>query len=160
MYFSNVQQVIPVIKQVDCFKEYVRRIEEAVGKERAGELIKKALFVISAGTNDYVLNYYGPPIRSHTYTISAYHQFLVQIIQQFIQVGSSYYIHNPHISKYLRNSYFQLKFNQSSHIYMCLWICIPNGKLNHINGGRTCIQVMIIETWQAASSGQAGWMII
>lgn len=82
---ATLTQVIPVIKQVDCFKEYVRRIEEAVGKERAGELIKKALFVISAGTNDYVLNYYGPPIRSHTYTISAYHQFLVQIIQQFIQ---------------------------------------------------------------------------
>ncbi|KAL8113069.1 hypothetical protein AgCh_020409 [Apium graveolens] len=82
---ASLTQVIAVIKQVDCFKEYVRRIEEAVGKERAEELIKNALFVISAGTNDYVLNYYGPPIRKHTYTISAYHQFLVQIIQQFIQ---------------------------------------------------------------------------
>lgn len=73
---------------MDCFKEYASRIEGAVGKERAENLIKNAVFVISAGTNDYVLNYYGPPIRRHTYTISAYHQFLVQIIQQFIQVRS------------------------------------------------------------------------
>lgn len=80
---------MPVIKQVDWFKEYARRIEGAVGKERAEDLIKNALFVISASTNDYVLNYYGPTIRKHTYTISAYHQFLVQIIHQFIQVGSS-----------------------------------------------------------------------
>ncbi|KAK1375394.1 GDSL-motif lipase/hydrolase family protein [Heracleum sosnowskyi] len=82
---ATLTQVIPVIKQVDLFKEYVRKMEVAVGKERAGELIKNALFVISAGTNDYVLNYYGPPIRSQTYTISAYHQFLVQIVQQFLQ---------------------------------------------------------------------------
>lgn len=58
----------------------------AVGKERAEELIKNAVFVISAGTNDYVLNYYGPPMRRHSYTISAYHQFLGEIIQQFLQV--------------------------------------------------------------------------
>ncbi|XP_017234179.1 GDSL esterase/lipase At5g45960 [Daucus carota subsp. sativus] len=82
---ATLTQVIPVIKQIDMFKEYARRIEVGVGKERAGELIKNALFVISAGTNDYVLNYYGPPIRSKTYTISAYHHFLLQIIHQFLQ---------------------------------------------------------------------------
>lgn len=93
--FLNMQQVIPVIKQIDMFKEYARRIEVGVGKERAGELIKNALFVISAGTNDYVLNYYGPPIRSKTYTISAYHHFLLQIIHQFLQVRSLLYISMP-----------------------------------------------------------------
>lgn len=82
-----MQSVISIKKQVEYFKEYKARIEVAVGKERTENLIKNAVYVTSAGTNDYVVNYFGTPIRRQSYSISSYQQLLIQHIQQFIQVS-------------------------------------------------------------------------
>ncbi|GFP97554.1 GDSL esterase/lipase at5g45960 [Phtheirospermum japonicum] len=77
--------VIPIQKQLKYFKEYKSRMELYIGKERTKSLMSKAVFLISAGTNDFILNYYGLPIRSQTYTISTYQDFILQLAQQFIQ---------------------------------------------------------------------------
>ncbi|KAK6123812.1 hypothetical protein DH2020_042443 [Rehmannia glutinosa] len=60
-------------------------MELYIGKERTRSLISKAVFFISVGTNDFIVNYYGPPIRRKTYTISTYQDFILQLGQQFLQ---------------------------------------------------------------------------
>ena len=85
--FVEMQGVIPIQKQLKYFKEYKSRMELEIGKEKTRRLISSAFFLISAGTNDFMINYYGPTkIRSKTYNISAYQDFILQQGQQLIQV--------------------------------------------------------------------------
>lgn len=62
-------------------------MEASIGKEQTQNLIKEALFLISAGTNDFVVNYNTLPIRRKNYTLIAYTDFLLQHVQLFVQVG-------------------------------------------------------------------------
>ncbi|EYU28037.1 hypothetical protein ABFS82_13G100900 [Erythranthe guttata] len=82
---AQLSGVIPIERQLGYFKEYKAKMEGKIGKERTTDMINKGLFVISAGTNDFILNYFGPPIRSQTYSISTYQDFLLQIAQRLLQ---------------------------------------------------------------------------
>ena len=57
-----------------------------LGKQRTENHMKNAIFFISAGTNDFVINYFTLTIRRKSYTLLAYHQFLLQHVKDFIQV--------------------------------------------------------------------------
>ncbi|KAL2475285.1 GDSL esterase/lipase [Abeliophyllum distichum] len=80
-----LSSVISMQKQLNFFKEYKTRLELAIGKERTKILINKSVFIISAGTNDFIVNYYGTPFRRRTFTVSGYQQFLLQHVQDFVQ---------------------------------------------------------------------------
>ncbi|KAK6149971.1 hypothetical protein DH2020_017496 [Rehmannia glutinosa] len=82
---AQISGSIPIQKQLKYFKEYKSKMELYIGTERTRSLISKAVFFISVGTNDFIVNYYGPPIRRKTYTISAYQDFILQLGQQFLQ---------------------------------------------------------------------------
>ncbi|KAL7102833.1 hypothetical protein ACP275_08G142900 [Erythranthe tilingii] len=82
---SQLLGVNSIQKQLEYFKEYKRKLETAIGKERTKTLISKAAFIISAGTNDFVVNYFGTPFRRRNYDIATYQQFLLQNVLQFIQ---------------------------------------------------------------------------
>nr|KYP72077.1 GDSL esterase/lipase At5g45960 family [Cajanus cajan] len=77
--------VIPIPKQLEYFKAYKKRIEGVLGKQRTENHIKNAVFFISAGTNDYVINYFPVPIRRESYTTLTYGHFLLQHVKDFIQ---------------------------------------------------------------------------
>ncbi len=84
--FVLFQNVIPLSKQLEYFREYKKRVESSIGKQGTENLINNALFVVSAGTNDFVVNYYSVPIRRQIYTISSYQQFLLKKVKAFVQV--------------------------------------------------------------------------
>ncbi|GAB2211107.1 hypothetical protein Droror1_Dr00016398 [Drosera rotundifolia] len=79
--------VISMQRQLEYFKEYKSRIEKLVGGEKADYIVKSAGYVISAGTNDFVVNYYSTtlPVRRNTYSVGEYQKFLLQNVQEFIQ---------------------------------------------------------------------------
>ncbi|XP_027347794.1 GDSL esterase/lipase At5g45960 [Abrus precatorius] len=77
--------VIPIAKQVEYFREYKKRVEGMLGKQRTERHMKNALFFISAGTNDYVINYFSLPMRRKRYSVPGYGQFLFQHVKEFIQ---------------------------------------------------------------------------
>ncbi|KAJ8545470.1 hypothetical protein K7X08_018053 [Anisodus acutangulus] len=79
------QGVIPLQVQLEYFKEYKMRLVNEIGEERTKLLISKASFMISAGTNDFVINYFNTQFRRQFYTVSAYQQFLLQHTQKFLQ---------------------------------------------------------------------------
>ncbi|KAF3664585.1 GDSL esterase/lipase [Capsicum annuum] len=84
---AQLLDVITMEKQMEYFKEYRRRIENSIGKEKTKLLISKAAFIISAGTNDFAVNYFNTPFRRQKYyKVSEYQQFLLQMVQQFIKV--------------------------------------------------------------------------
>ncbi|KAK4274872.1 hypothetical protein QN277_018039 [Acacia crassicarpa] len=78
--------VIPVSKQIEYFREYVEKIKCIVGKEEAEKMLERALVIISAGTNDFSLNFYDLPIRKHQFVdISRYQDFVQNRLQIFIK---------------------------------------------------------------------------
>ncbi|MED6155187.1 hypothetical protein PIB30_002916 [Stylosanthes scabra] len=81
----TLSNVISIPRQLGHFREYKNRLESILGKQKTEDHMKKAIFFISAGTNDFVINYFTLPIRRRTHTLIAYHQFLLQHVQDFIQ---------------------------------------------------------------------------
>ncbi|GFP97560.1 GDSL esterase/lipase at5g45960 [Phtheirospermum japonicum] len=82
---ASLSNVIPMSKQLGNLKEYRTKLEKAFGKDKTNELINNALFVVSAGTNDFVVNYFSFPIRRMNYTILTYMDFVLQETRHFLQ---------------------------------------------------------------------------
>ncbi|KAK4835617.1 hypothetical protein QYF36_012122 [Acer negundo] len=76
-------RVIPLSKQIDMFRDYIRRVKRIVGdaQEKTNKIISGALVVISAGTNDFGLNFYVMSTR----TIGGYQDFLLYKLQYFVK---------------------------------------------------------------------------
>ncbi|XVF25715.1 hypothetical protein REPUB_Repub13aG0237600 [Reevesia pubescens] len=82
---TQISSVVSIAKQLEYFKEYKERVQSAIGKKRMEDIIKKSLFLVSAGTNDFVVNYFTLPIRRKNYTVLAYQQFILQNVKQLLQ---------------------------------------------------------------------------
>lgn len=90
-----LQNVIPIPTQVEYFRECKKKMEAVIGKQSTENHMKNAVFFMSAGTNDFALNYFTLPIRRQSYTtILAYQQFLIQHIKQFLQVWFNYHLND------------------------------------------------------------------
>ena len=94
---ASVSNVIPVMKQIDMFKNYIRRLQGIVGVDESRKILNSALVIISAGTNDVNINFYDLPTRQLQYNISGYQDFLQDRLQSLIKV--SYIICTLHSSK-------------------------------------------------------------
>ncbi|KAL2475277.1 GDSL esterase/lipase [Abeliophyllum distichum] len=82
---AQISAVIPMQKQLEYFQDYKTKLENSIGEEKTKSLISNAAFFISAGSNDFMINYFGTTFRRQTYTLSNYEQLLLQNIQEFIQ---------------------------------------------------------------------------
>ncbi|XP_044495844.1 GDSL esterase/lipase At5g45950 [Mangifera indica] len=74
---ANFSSVLSVPKQLEYCNHYKIHLRQLVGKKRAEEIIRNAIFVLSMGTNDFLQNYFLEPIRSQQYTVEEYQNFLV-----------------------------------------------------------------------------------
>ncbi|KAK1317631.1 GDSL esterase/lipase [Acorus calamus] len=81
---SDVLGSIPMWKELEFFKEYRRQLQTYMGRRRAALTLRYALYIISIGTNDFLENYYLLPVRSSTYTIEEYQDFLIRLAEWFI----------------------------------------------------------------------------
>lgn len=60
-------KAIPIAYQPTMLKSYITRLKGIVGKKKAMEIINGAIVIVSAGTNDFILNYYDFPSRTQEY---------------------------------------------------------------------------------------------
>lgn len=85
--------VLTIEQQLENFIDALKRIERRVGTSEMRRIISNSVFVISAGTNDVVFNFYTLPISPRKLqfdnSISKYHDFLLQKIQSAIEVSKS-----------------------------------------------------------------------
>ncbi|KAH6786345.1 GDSL-like Lipase/Acylhydrolase superfamily protein [Perilla frutescens var. hirtella] len=81
---SSVLSVIPLWKEVDYYKEYQIRLRSYLGIDKADEVMREALYIISVGTNDFLENYYLLPQRSSQFTVEEFQKFLAGIARQLI----------------------------------------------------------------------------
>lgn len=84
-FILYLQNVIRLSDQLDYFREYKSKLEAGIGKEKTKKVISNAAFIVSAGTNDFVMNYFAMPIRRQSYTIQSYMDFVMRGSRQFLQ---------------------------------------------------------------------------
>ncbi|XP_076917082.1 GDSL esterase/lipase At5g45960-like [Bidens hawaiensis] len=86
-FTSKLSGALTASQQLDLFRDYKRKMELAIGKERTDDTVKRGEYIVSLGTNDFAFNYYGPVLIQRTLypTIHSYQSFLWQNIQKFLQ---------------------------------------------------------------------------
>ncbi|KAJ4826611.1 hypothetical protein Tsubulata_038513 [Turnera subulata] len=77
--------VVPLSKQLKLLESYISRLKGIVGEEEACRIIGDSLILVSAGTNDFIVNYYDLPTRKLQFTISEYQDFLLNHVQNFVK---------------------------------------------------------------------------
>ncbi|CAM8927699.1 unnamed protein product [Rhodiola kirilowii] len=89
---AKLSNVLSISKQLEYFREYRTKMENAIGKQEMDHIIKHSGMIISSGTNDYGINYFLLPVRRTSYTVPEYTQYLLgqlrQLIQELIKEGA------------------------------------------------------------------------
>ncbi|XP_073009884.1 GDSL esterase/lipase At2g40250-like [Typha latifolia] len=79
---SNVETIAT---QVENFEAYIEKMKGMLGEEKGDEILKNAMIIIGAGSNDLIMNYYLLPSRRSSFTLAQYHAFLIEKLQSLIQ---------------------------------------------------------------------------
>ncbi|KAL8458419.1 hypothetical protein ACS0TY_036076 [Phlomoides rotata] len=80
-----LQHVIPLSQQLEYFKEYQGKLAKVAGSTQSATVIKDALYIVSAGSSDFVQNYYINPFLNKAYTPDQYSSYLIGIFTSFIK---------------------------------------------------------------------------
>lgn len=90
---TNVKtQGIPIFTQVENFKKYIEILKGVVGEKEALDIIKDALVLIMAGSNDIALSLNNGFLRRLDLGLSGYHSFLHQRLEEIIKVNILFHL--------------------------------------------------------------------
>jgi hypothetical protein len=81
-----LQHAIPLSQQLEYFKEYQGKLAKVAGSTKAASIIKDSIYILSAGSGDFVQNYYVNPFINKVYTVDEYGNFLVGAFSSFVKV--------------------------------------------------------------------------
>ncbi|TYH16758.1 hypothetical protein ES288_A05G141000v1 [Gossypium darwinii] len=82
---SMVNHAITLTQQLEYFKEYQAKLAKVAGSTKSASIIKDALYVLSAGSSDFLQNYYVNPLLNHAYTPDQYGSFLIDTFTNFVK---------------------------------------------------------------------------
>ncbi|XP_051131217.1 GDSL esterase/lipase At2g31550-like [Andrographis paniculata] len=80
-----LSNVIPVSTQLSYFEDYIQRLEGIANRTEAARILRRALVIISAGTNDFIFNFYDIVTRRIQFTIDEYQDFLQNKLHDLIK---------------------------------------------------------------------------
>ncbi|KAI4998627.1 hypothetical protein ZWY2020_053969 [Hordeum vulgare] len=72
-------------RQLDYFKEYQSKVAAVAGEKRAAALTSGSIYLVSAGTSDYVQNYYVNAMLAAAYTPDQFADALMQPFTAFVE---------------------------------------------------------------------------
>ncbi|XP_020269543.1 GDSL esterase/lipase At5g45950-like isoform X2 [Asparagus officinalis] len=77
--------VLTITKQIEYLRHYKVQLRKLEGPVQSQKTIEDALVVISAGTNDFVQNYYFYDNRSKEFTEPKYEDYLISLMSGYIK---------------------------------------------------------------------------
>ncbi|KAK2665537.1 hypothetical protein Ddye_004111 [Dipteronia dyeriana] len=86
--------IIRMFRQLDYFEEYQGRVSGLIGAQKTGELVSKAIVLITVGGNDFVNNYYLVPFsaRSRQFSLQDYVKYLIseyrKLLMRLYELGA------------------------------------------------------------------------
>ncbi|KAJ6840150.1 GDSL esterase/lipase-like [Iris pallida] len=81
---ANLYRAISLTQQLQYFKEYQSKLR-SLARGKASSIVSGSIYVISAGSSDYVQNYYINPLVNRAYTLDQFSDSLVQSFTTFVQ---------------------------------------------------------------------------
>ncbi|KAK9124016.1 hypothetical protein Sjap_013618 [Stephania japonica] len=87
-YYDNTAQLyhaMSLSQQLEYYKEYQKKLVQVAGKSKAASIISGSIYLISAGSSDFVQNYYINPYLYRAYTVDQFSNLLIQSFSAFIQ---------------------------------------------------------------------------
>ncbi|GAB4842322.1 hypothetical protein Ancab_012292 [Ancistrocladus abbreviatus] len=80
-----LNHAIPLSQQLQFYKEYQTKLAVLVGSSNAKMILSGAIYIIGAGSSDFVQNYYINPLVNKVFTPDQYSSYLVGIFKNFIK---------------------------------------------------------------------------
>ncbi|CAN7049417.1 hypothetical protein Bca4012_074040 [Brassica carinata] len=80
-----LNHAIPLYQQVEYYKEYKSKLIKVAGSQQADTIIKGSIYLLSAGSSDFVQNYYVNPLVNKFYTADQYGSMLIDNFSTFIK---------------------------------------------------------------------------
>lgn len=77
--------VIPASRQLEMFDEYKIKLSKVVGPEKSSSIISQALYFVSSGSNDFILNYFVNPALQSSYSPTEFNAALMSTQTEFVQ---------------------------------------------------------------------------
>ncbi|KAM3398983.1 GDSL esterase/lipase [Capsicum galapagoense] len=81
---ATLYDAIPLSKQVEYYKEYQKKLVVIAGKINSTSIINGSIHLISAGSSDFVQNYYINPLIYKIYTPNQFSDILIKSYTKFI----------------------------------------------------------------------------
>lgn len=82
---AYLNHAISLSQQLEYYKEYQGKLAKVAGSKKAASIIKDALYIVGAGSSDFLQNYYINPFLNKVYSPDEYSSFLVGEFSSFIK---------------------------------------------------------------------------
>ncbi|XP_050234486.1 GDSL esterase/lipase APG-like [Mercurialis annua] len=82
---AMLNHAITLPQQLQYFREYQSKLANVAGSSKSASIIKGALYLVSAGSSDFLQNYYVNPWINKLYTPDQYGSYLVNSFTTFIK---------------------------------------------------------------------------
>ncbi|KAJ0076426.1 hypothetical protein Patl1_33937 [Pistacia atlantica] len=82
---SIINHAIPLSKQLQYYKEYQSKLAKVSGTKQSASIIQDAIYILGAGSGDFLQNYYVNPLLNKAYTPQQYSSILVSTFSSFIK---------------------------------------------------------------------------
>ncbi|KAF5185264.1 GDSL esterase/lipase [Thalictrum thalictroides] len=82
---ASLYHSIPLSQQLQYYKEYQRKLVKIAGQSKASSIISDSLYLISAGSSDFIQNYYINPYLNRNYTPDQFSNLLIQSFSTVVQ---------------------------------------------------------------------------
>lgn len=69
--------MLTITKQVEYLMHYKIHLSQKIGKMKAAETLRNAIYILSFGTNDFIQNYFEEFDRAKQFTVVQYQNFLI-----------------------------------------------------------------------------------
>ncbi|TKY55936.1 GDSL esterase/lipase EXL3 [Spatholobus suberectus] len=82
---AELASVMSLSDQLDMFKEYIEKINEAVGSNRSATIVSKSIYIVCIGSDDIANTYTQSPFRRSKYDIPSYTDLMASEASNFLQ---------------------------------------------------------------------------
>ncbi|XP_057548828.1 GDSL esterase/lipase At5g03820-like [Amaranthus tricolor] len=82
---AALYRAIPISQQLAYYKDYQSKVVKMVGNDRAKGMFSGGIHILSAGSSDYLQNYYINPVLYRQYTTDQYSDILMTSFSNFVQ---------------------------------------------------------------------------
>ncbi|XP_050214988.1 GDSL esterase/lipase At5g22810 [Mercurialis annua] len=82
---AKLYHAIPLTLQLQYYKDYQKKMMRIAGPSNASAIISEAIYLLSAGSSDFVQNYYINPLFNKRFTPDQFSDILIQSYSHFIR---------------------------------------------------------------------------